>query len=287
MCALGKPCNDGICGCSGCCLSDAECGPLEGCIQSVPGDDDMYCTEKLRLFYEGFEGQTPGVVSPTFEYSFWGPVPWTVKQAFDEFGANSGERSLRYYKVKPDDGYSHRNIWVPSVPPGGQTLLSFFARCSNGKVPWSLYVSLGGEVALTVTNAACNGFWHRYVADVSATPAGKTQLKFRMLRSTQLGSEVLLDDIAILVAACPEPFECASWKEESGECLLAAIEPGNCFIDLGCYLPGTSDPEVTCAVCKPENSLLDWTPDDNLCDDNDPATTDLCDPKATMGCFHY
>ncbi len=286
-CASWEVCTQGLCECGKCCTVDADCGALEDCSGTVPGGEEKICKEKLRLFFEGFEGQTPNQPSPTFKYSYATANPWLVKQAADQFGAHTGSYSLRYYRVAKDDNYFYRSVWIPSVPQGGRTLVSFFARCTNDKVAWSMEVSMGGTVALTVTNATCDGFWHRFVADVSTQPSGKADLKFRMIKTVQLGAELLIDDVGILVSACPEPIECASWSPVNGECKLGAVAPDKCFIDLVCYAQGAINGEIACAVCKPSTSSLDWTADNSLCDDGNPATTDICDIKNTKGCYSF
>jgi len=288
-CAAWEECSKGLCECGKCCLNDVDCGAFEDCSGTIPGSQEKICKEKLRLFFEGFEGQNPGQPSPTFKYFFDQTNPWAVKDAAgDPFLANTGTRSHRYYRVKTDDGsYFYRSVWIPSVPEGGKSMLSFFARCTNKQVQWTLDVSVGGKVVVTVTQATCDGFWHRFVADVTSQPSGKADIKFRMKKTVQFGAELLIDDVALLVSACPEPIECASWSGQTGECKLASVAPDKCFIDLICYDSGAVHPEISCALCKPGSNSQDWTPDDSLCSDGNPATKDICDIKTIKGCYSF
>jgi len=286
-CAAWEECSNGLCECGKCCNSDIQCGALEDCSGTIPGGTESICKEKLRLFFEGFEGQTPGQPSPTFKYSYPSANPWSVKQAADQFGAHTGSYSLRYYRVLKDDNYFYRSVWMPSVPAEGRTLVSFFVRCASDKIAWSMEVSLGGQVATTLNNTTCDGFWHRFVADVSTQPSGKADLKFRMIKNVASAVDVLIDDVAILVSACPEPIECASWSAVAGECKQSAVAPDKCFIDLVCYPQGAVNPDVSCAICKPSSNNQDWTPDNSLCNDGNPLTTDICDVKSTKGCYSF
>ena len=286
LCEWYEGCEQFECTCNVCCDSHEDCGEMETCTGQISVDNpEAICDEKVAVFFEGFEGQMQGVSSPTFEYSYASGKPWTVKFGDDGFTANSGSFAFRFYQVTKFSESFYTHVLLPETLPGGTTLLSFFAKCSLLDVPFLFEASVGGEVVKSLSASVCDKMWHRYTADLSSFAAGKAELRFELTKTISEGTELVLDDIAILTDACPQ-LECLLSTPSGGVCTFDNVLPDYCFIDLECYGDGAVSPEIECAVCKASDDSSSWSPDSSLCDDADPGTPDICDLVDLMGCYH-
>jgi len=257
----------------------------EWCLGLMGENGDKACTQADKLYHEGFEFQKHKEPSKSFKYSWEVQIPWTVKFSETGIHSNTGDYSLRYYRVPADSGW----FWYHTLlPEAGETppLFSFFTRCTNSDVVWKLQVSVGGALLLTVDNSECNGIWHRHIGSLAGLPAGKTEFKFQMLKDEETGVEIFLDDLAVLVDGCPDTVGCAQYEAIGNSCAITTYEPGFCFIDHDCIAEGTEDPVGECGVCKPFMNTDAWWPDSALCDDGNPDTNDVCDLENSDGCVH-
>jgi hypothetical protein len=119
------------------------------------------------------------------------------------------------------------------------------------------------------------------------------------------------DEVCAGVAySCPEATACAEFLCDGEGGCLTGVAPGACFIDDACETAASVHPDNPCLRCDPAASQSAWSPSDGAacddgsactagdacvdgacapgtavdCDDDNPCTTDLCDPKD--GCTH-
>lgn len=278
----------GQCLCDACCSLHDECGPTELCGEEVKDGEANFivCYEPLAVFLDGFESHNTGALPTVFKYFFnGGVVPWSVKAGMAPFTTNTGVRSFRYYRVPQDSGtYFSFSRHLPAVGPEEYSMLSFASLCNSDIVTFSLVVKAGAAEVLSVDNSYCDKTWHRHVVDLSAL-SGHTEFQFSVDKPETGGAEIFIDDLAIFVAECPDDIPCAEAGDVNGVCTVTAIASQSCLIDWACYADGEVSPAVECGWCDSVSIQSNWSPDDSLCDDGNPATNDICDVKD--GCFHF
>ncbi len=280
----------GQCLCDDCCSIHDDCGPTELCGGMVQDGEDNFiiCYEPNTLLNDGFESYNQGDAPDIFTYSYVdGVFPWVVKAGFAPFTTNSGARSFRYYLVGPDEGgYFAFRRHLPEVGEGELSKLSFLRRCTNElgeEESFTLTIRAGQADLLVMDNAFCDKQWHRHIVDLSPL-SGPTELRFVVEKGPSAGAEIFIDDLAIFVSDCPDDIPCAELEAQDNACTVSSIDDGACFIDWACYADGDVNQSIECAKCDSITDKSNWTPDDALCDDENPATSDICDIKE--GCYN-
>ena len=285
-CLDWQKCEDFACVCAQCCEDIDDCGPLQTCTGTVEdeGEIESICENPPLIFAEDFEGQAAGAPSPSFSYSWKSGIPWQVKKDALGLIPYAGDYYFRYYRVWPDDGWFWFKRVLPTVAQDEFSTISFYGKCTV-ELEFALQVYVGSQQVLNITQGACDGKWRRYTADLSAM-SGAKEIKFKMLKATDKAVDFYIDELALMVSKCPDDVECATFAVESGVCELDSLVSDFCFINYECVAQDEVHPDIECAVCKSVEAPYVWSPDDELCNDNDPMTADICDLGDTQGCFH-
>jgi len=208
-----------------------------------------------------------------------------VKYVWNGAKANTGSYSFRYYQLGAFDGWFGFNQPVPGGGDVELALLSFHLSCFAADVPFTLQIVADENVLAEVTEEECDGSWHRHVVDLLPPGQAVPMLRFRLHKESFGGTEILVDDIAVLVDQCAD-FGCFDLVEEEGFCLPAGTVTGACFIDEKCVAGGESHPETPCLACLPEIAPGQWSAavtgcdDGNLCTLGDYCEAGVCHPGA-------
>jgi hypothetical protein len=278
----------GQCVCDACCALHEDCGPTELCGAEVQDGEQNFiiCYEPLTLFLDGFESYNQGLAPDIFTYSSSdGIIPWSVKTGIAPFTTNSGNRSFRYYKVGVDPGgYFAFNRHLPAVGEEGLSMLSFSSKCNSALASFTFSIKAGAADLLVLDDSICDQSWHRFVVDLSPL-SGLTEFRFVVEKEQLAGAEIFLDDLSLFVSECPGDVPCAVVEVQNNACEVSSIHDGNCLVNWGCYADGEISESIECGKCDSVKNQSEWTPDDGLCDDGNPATNDICDVKD--GCFHF
>lgn len=287
-CLDWQACDAGSCVCEACCDVHKNCGPTELCGAQVTDGEDIFtiCYEPMTAFFDGFEAYGKDTVPDGYTYySDDGVKSWKVKVGVAPFTTNSGERSFRYYKQPVDPGsYFSFTRQLPAVGQEGFSFLSFASRCNSNVASFSFTVKAGQTDLLALSDSICDQKWHRFTVDLSSL-SGATEFRFVVEKAEGVGAELFVDDLAIFVSDCPGEVACAEFVEQDNACTIDSITADYCFVNWVCYEHGESNPAIVCAACDSISSQSQWSPNHNLCDDDDPLTDDFCDVKE--GCFNF
>ncbi len=288
-CESWQVCNDGQCDCDICCTLDGDCSYHELCSgqTDVGGTFVDTCEAKTSVYSRTFEGEATGTIPAHYDYS-WASFQNPLKVNFSEDGslANRGNYSLYYTKIGSDSGSWWFDLPLPDQTTPSTSVLSFFFKCTYGAaVSFTIDVLADGQTVDQVTNAECDSTWHRHAIDLSAVASQKVRMEFRVNKIDFNLVRFYLDDFYVLADGCRDFLTCVSFSQSSNECILTNTFGGSCYIDYLCYEADAVSPDIECAVCNPGSNNDTWTPSNDLCDDGNPDTTDVCDFNSG-GCVH-
>ncbi len=277
-CEDWEACVDFQCACDVCCEADDECAYNETCSGSQQGVQGTVCEVRKLMFTEGFEKQAgqQGSPSNSFTYSWTFGNPWKVFYSEDGSLAASGDLSHVYDKTGTGNaaGSFYFDTLVPTVPPG-TAKLSLNVYCLPSAASWQLLIKGNGSTVKSLNGSVCTGEWTRVVADLAAVAGGKVTVEFKLSKSSVHSLKLYVDDISVLVDDCPEPA-CAQFTTPGGICTVDSVVMGKCFVNYECFDHSAVEPGSDCNVCDAFLSPFEWSTDQGLCDDQNPATQDLC-----------